>query len=273
MSERNILNTNFYLAAGPSTGPALVLIHGAVVSKESWLPQLEALSDHYRVIAVDLPGHGSLAKIPFSFESSVRVIAEAIRRETTRPVLVAGLSLGGYTAVEFASACPAQVRGLILSGCIPRLKGVLGQYLKIIGRMMKAGWLKEKREKVEERVQKMYPPALRKTGEAQIAAGVFPEALGDVFLEMVGKDYGNSLKKYSGSVFLLNGELDKTSRRGEMGFIKSFPQVKVKLVPNAGHACCLDQPVLYNAAVRGIADQIFQVRFRIRKRIHVYEIP
>lgn len=260
MAEIKLPLEECYAARGPEDGIPLVLIHGSVVSKESWLPQLEELSDTYRVIAVDLPGHGSLAGFHFSYQYASQILADVIRRETDQPAVVAGLSLGGYAAIEFSAAYPELVRGLILSGCRPRLKGPLALYLRTMGRLMKIGWLKADRQQAERRILKMYSRELREAAEIQIAVGVFPEALGDVFLEMAGKDYAARLKSSTRSAFLLNGELDRDSRRGEKGFLRTYPLVKLKVIPGAGHALSLDQPRLYNAAVRGILQQFSAAR-------------
>jgi len=247
---------NCYTAQGPEDGLPLVLIHGSVVSKESWLPQLEELSDTYRVIAVDLPGHGSLAGIPFSYERTAGILLKVIRRETDQPVVLAGLSLGAYAAIEFTAAYPDLVQLLILSGCRPRLTGVLALYLKVIGGLMKIGWLKADPEQAQARIRRMYSPEIEEAAEVQIAVGVFPEALGDVFLEMAGRDYAARLKTSSRSVFLLNGGLDRDSRQAEDQFLRAYPLIKLRVVPGAGHALALEQPQLYNAAVRGILEQV-----------------
>ncbi len=65
--------------AGPGAAPALVLVPGAVVSRKVWLPQVRALSDEFRVIAVDLPGHGDRAAQPFSFAAAAACVADVIR--------------------------------------------------------------------------------------------------------------------------------------------------------------------------------------------------
>ncbi|HMD80246.1 MAG TPA: alpha/beta fold hydrolase, partial [Anaerolineales bacterium] len=48
-------------SAGSPDSPALLLIHGSVVTRKMWLPQLRSLADTFHVIAPDLPGHGALA--------------------------------------------------------------------------------------------------------------------------------------------------------------------------------------------------------------------
>ena len=112
------MNTeNTFDAAGLLNAPPIVLIHGSVVTRKMWLPQLRGLSDAYRVIAPDLPGHGALAHIPFSFSASVETLADLIRSEANGHALLTGLSLGGYVAMEMASRYPELTAGLVLSGC------------------------------------------------------------------------------------------------------------------------------------------------------------
>jgi pimeloyl-ACP methyl ester carboxylesterase len=82
-------------SSGSSDAPALVLVHGVMVTRKMWLPQLQALADTFYVLAPDLPGHGAQAHIPFSFAASVDILAQLIQQQAGGRALVAGLSLGG----------------------------------------------------------------------------------------------------------------------------------------------------------------------------------
>ena len=165
-------------AAGPVEAPAIVLVHGSVVTRKMWLPQLRGLAGDYRVIAPDLPGHGALAEAPFSFAAAVQRLADLIRQEAQGRALVAGLSLGGYIAIELAHRYPDQVAGLVLSGCSLNFDGVLGLYLKVASGLMRRGWLKQSRAQAEQKTRQMFPAALADVADAQMQAGVYPEALG-----------------------------------------------------------------------------------------------
>ncbi|HEY9087912.1 MAG TPA: alpha/beta fold hydrolase, partial [Anaerolineaceae bacterium] len=61
---------------GAAGAPGLVLVHGSVVTRKMWLPQLRDLADEFRVIAPDLPGHGALESAPFSFAAAADALAE-----------------------------------------------------------------------------------------------------------------------------------------------------------------------------------------------------
>ena len=108
--------TNDNDTAAPSTiahsihgsGPTLVLIHGICHSRHAWDDVLPGLVDHFRVVAIDLPGHGETPD-PDSLDDEVgeRMLDDlaAFLREVSRDgekAHVAGNSLGGYFALELA---------------------------------------------------------------------------------------------------------------------------------------------------------------------------
>jgi len=242
--------------AGSVSAPAVLLVHGSVVSRKMWLPQLRDLSDTYRVIAPDLPGHGALTHIPFTFAAAVDHLAGLIGQEAQGHALVAGLSLGGYVAIALASQHPDLVGGLVLSGCSRNFTGLLGLYLKAVVELMRRGWLKQSREQVERKTRKMFPPALADVAEAQMTAGLSPESLGLAFSEMAGRDFSSLLARYPGPGLILNGEGDSASRRGEATFVAAMHNGRAQVIPGAGHACSLDQPELYNRAIREFGQTI-----------------
>ena len=243
-------------AAGPADGPPIVLVHGSVVKQTMWLPQLRGLSDSFRVIAPDLPGHGALARVPFSFEAAARVLTALIEREARGSAVVVGMSLGGYAAIELAARRPELVSGLVLSGCSRDVRGALGVYLRAVSALMRRGWLAQSRTAAEKKTRALFPPELADVADAQIAAGVYPETLGAAFGEMAGRDFSGRLARCTGPVLILNGEKDSVARHGEMAFAAACREARVMVLPGAGHACSLDQPVAFNAAVREFAARL-----------------
>jgi pimeloyl-ACP methyl ester carboxylesterase len=121
---------------------------------------------------------------------------------------------------------------------------------------MQRGWLKLGREKSEERVRRMFPPGLADVAEAQLQAGVYPDALGPSYAEMAGRDFSTLLAEYPGPSLILNGERDNSSRKGEAKFLAAARQGRAQTISDAGHACNLDQPEQYNEAVREFARSV-----------------
>ncbi|HXO25193.1 MAG TPA: alpha/beta fold hydrolase, partial [Streptosporangiaceae bacterium] len=60
------------------TGTPLVLLHGLGSSRRAWDPVVPALADHFDVIAVDLPGFGESAPLPWQDEPSPAALAAAV---------------------------------------------------------------------------------------------------------------------------------------------------------------------------------------------------
>jgi sigma-B regulation protein RsbQ len=106
---------------GPRT---LMLIHGWTCDETSWIEQIEQLSQAYRVVTLDLPGHGR-SEHPgddrFSVELFVRAI-EAVRAEAkAERVALVGHSLGTQMALRYTRTYPERVVGLVF------VEGVLRQ--------------------------------------------------------------------------------------------------------------------------------------------------
>jgi pimeloyl-ACP methyl ester carboxylesterase len=104
-------------------GPTLLLIHGFSASLHTWEPWVERLAtgenriSDYRVISIDLPGHG-LTRAPADYEASIDafrdVVAEFVQSQNLQRFALAGSSMGGNVAWEYALAHPDQVEALIL---------------------------------------------------------------------------------------------------------------------------------------------------------------
>ena len=102
------------VAAG--SGPTIVFVHGWTCDTSSWREQMPAFDDAYRVIALDLPGHGqsgSPADGMFSMDLFARAV-EAVREEAgaDRIVLV-GHSMGAPVIRRYALDFPEHVAGLV----------------------------------------------------------------------------------------------------------------------------------------------------------------
>src|SRR3954468_10571235 len=104
-----------YTDDGP--GPVVVLIHGFPLDLSMWDSQRTTIGSMYRVIAPDLRGHGRSAApegiYPIDdMADDVVEMLDALR--IGEPVVVGGLSMGGYVALSLAARYPKRLRGLML---------------------------------------------------------------------------------------------------------------------------------------------------------------
>ncbi|MBU5379244.1 MAG: alpha/beta hydrolase [Pantoea sp.] len=110
-----------YLEAGQ--GAPLVLIHGVGMNAEVWYPQIEALSARFRVIAVDMPGHGESDAFSrsVSLPDYVAWLAELLDQRPEARFAVAGHSMGALIAAGLAIDYPERVsHAIVMSGVYRR---------------------------------------------------------------------------------------------------------------------------------------------------------
>lgn len=97
-------------------GPPIVLLHGPGESVAHWIRVLGPLTQDYRVIAPDLPGHGAsgAAEAPLDAARVLAWLGELIERTcSARPVL-AGRVIGGAIAARFAATASERLAQLLL---------------------------------------------------------------------------------------------------------------------------------------------------------------
>ena len=102
-------------------GKVIVLLHGFLESKEIWEPFTQKLSKKYRVISIDLPGHGK--SDVFYKTNSMEMMAKAVKHVLEvleiRKCVMLGHSMGGYVTLAFAEQFPKQLKGFGLINSSP----------------------------------------------------------------------------------------------------------------------------------------------------------
>ncbi len=98
------------------TGDVIVLLHGYLESSGIWSSFAEKLSGKYRVIAVDLPGHGlsDVYSECHSMEFMAGVVSKLLESLKIKRIFLAGHSLGGYVALAFLELFPVYLSGYCL---------------------------------------------------------------------------------------------------------------------------------------------------------------
>lgn len=106
-----------YRDQGKADGPTVVLVHGFAASLHTWEPWVARLAPDYRVISLDLPGHG-LTRAPSGYvaaqATNVAVVDELTRNLKADRFVIVGNSMGGGVAWAYALAHPERLAGLVL---------------------------------------------------------------------------------------------------------------------------------------------------------------
>ncbi|MEO8532240.1 MAG: alpha/beta hydrolase [Flavobacterium sp.] len=97
-------------------GNAIVFLHGFLENKEMWNDYIALFSDQYRIIAIDLLGHGESDSLGYvhEMEDNAGVVNEVLEHLKIDKTIVLGHSMGGYAALAFAELYPDKIKKLVL---------------------------------------------------------------------------------------------------------------------------------------------------------------
>jgi pimeloyl-ACP methyl ester carboxylesterase len=106
-----------YRDEGKRDGRVLVLIHGSNASLHTWEPWVKILGRDYRIISLDLPGHGLTGVNPagvYDNQSYVGVVDALLTKLGIDKAVIGGNSMGGGVSWMYALAHPEKAEALLL---------------------------------------------------------------------------------------------------------------------------------------------------------------
>jgi pimeloyl-ACP methyl ester carboxylesterase len=97
-------------------GETVVLIHGYLETSEIWNSFAQKLAQNFRIITIDLPGHGKSDACGevYTMEFMATIIKELIKSLNIEHFFLTGHSLGGYVTLAFADLFPEVLSGFCL---------------------------------------------------------------------------------------------------------------------------------------------------------------
>jgi len=225
----------------------VLLVHGIRTSASMWRHQQEMLSAAgHPVLAIDLPGHGSRLHEVFTVEGALAAIDAGVDR-LGGPVLLVGLSLGGYYAIAYAARRPDRVLGLVAasSSFVPSGPGLTG-YRALAGLI----------HRLPDRGLGLHTFLVRRTLPP---AGVKDVLAGGVALDVMAAGLAETgrltpladLRAYPGRVWLVNGAFDHF-RLHQKRFLTAARHGTLVIVPRASHLVSLHQPDRFDRVLRRI---------------------
>ncbi len=230
------------------TGEALILIHGLGANAWSWREQLEELSQAYRVVALDLRGHGNSGHRPEeaisirAFADDIIALAKGLGLERAH---ICGNSLGGMIALELWVRCPSLMKSLILADTTAFFPPphMLAEFLRLFDQMDMAAW-----------AQFMAPRLLRRGAPAGLqeevvqvitatTRAVYRQGLVAAFLA----DYRWALPTMDIPTLILVGEEDQATPVGYARYLESqIRGSELRVVANAAHLTHRENPPEFN---------------------------
>lgn len=241
------------------SGIPLLFIHGYPLSRKIWNPQMDALSDIASIIAVDLRGHGE--SYPFEGEYRMDLLAEDCHRllsdlQIKLPIVVCGLSMGGYTTLALFRKYPDLFKGIILTSTRPGPDSPEGKANRDAG-------IKNVREHgvafiVDNTLPKLVSPVTFASNQPLV------NTIHDIMMEtsangVVGalqgmRDRPDStplLSQVECPSLIIHGADDQQIPVAEAETMhQHLPGSRLVIIPEAGHLPNMEQPDVFNQAVR-----------------------
>ncbi|MDH4142713.1 MAG: alpha/beta hydrolase [Chloroflexota bacterium] len=234
-------------ADGPADAPAIVFLHGTRLTRSLWKRQMADLRDAYRVVALDLPGHGALADEGFTLERARMRVIDSIDAEAGGRAVVVGLSLGGYVAMDVAAASPGRVRGLVLSGATAEPRGPMSAPFRTFAWALDRfdGPRLDSLNRWSFRAR--FPPTI---AQPIIDGGFWSAGGADAVRALIGERFTRRLAAYPGPTLILNGEYDLPFRLFAPSFARAARRPSRVRIAGASHLANLDRPAAFDLAIR-----------------------
>ena len=266
----NRANSRFISAAGllwhvqdfPATrrdAPVVLLLHGTASATHSWRDVAPLLSQHCRVIAIDLPGHAfSEMPMPASGQSLTGMsqrVATLMQQMQCSPTIVVGHSAGAAVAARMVLDGSVRPAALVsLNGAFIGFGGMAGAIFSPLARLMATGSLTAKFFAWQANDPVVIQRLMRSTGSVIDATGMrlyqrlmqSPGHVRSALAMMAHWDLDKlepELPKLSLPVWLVAAENDLTVPPQQASLVaKRLPQAKRVLWPMLGHLAHEESP-------------------------------
>ncbi len=240
-------------------GEPLVLLHGIGSGSASWAAQLDALAGRFRVVAWDAPGYGGSDVLPMAepaaldYAETLAALLDALGIGGAR---IVGHSLGALIACAFARRWPDRVAGLMIAdpaaGYANADPAVRAERMAArIGLLERLGPEGMARERAYALLSDNASAEARARVEA-VMARIRPDGYRQAVAMLFGADIHDDAKRISVPVLVVCGGADTvTPPDGCRKVAESFPNARFAILPGLGHACYVEDPAAFDAALLG----------------------
>ena len=239
----------YYEVAGQ--GPPLVFVHANPFDRRLWMYQVARFSQRYTTINVDIRGYGFSDKpeTPFSLEDMADDIAGVMDREGIVRAVVAGCSVGSGIALLLGLDRPERVDGLILVGGSSRGGGNIQKRIDGYTSGDLAGFRRA-------HMRELFAPGFPETPHGRWVMSLFDEnshtlsgdSIAQIFRARAGCNMTPRLSTIAAPTLVINGAHDVSLEAGRET-AAGIPGARQVVIPDTGHACSIEDPWAFDAAV------------------------
>lgn len=254
------------VAEAGRSGLTLLLVHGFLLNRSMWDPQLDVLRHRARVIAPDLRGFGASeggAPGPLTMQQQADDLAALLEYlEVPGPVVFCGLSMGGYVAFQFWQRHRQRVAGLVLADTratpdTPEQREVR------LSTAARADELADPQPVIDSLAPRMFAPERGLTDPVvrqvlAMLAGTSARSAADGQRGLAQRpDSVPLLPEIDVPTLVIVGEHDRVTPPPESDLVaEHLPRAALVRVPDAGHMSNLEAPEVFNPALMAYLDSV-----------------
>lgn len=246
-----------YDVSGEGEG-AVVLIHGWACDRTYWREQVAELGERYRVVAIDLAGHGDSGdeREVWSIESLARDVEAVVDDLALESFVLVGHSMGGQVALLVAASMPERSIGVIGVDTLHDFEWDLSddEWRKFI-----AGFEKEFRSTCEEFVADFFLDTSPAALEAEIVADMCstdPGPATALMRDYRNVDYADLTSRTRIRVRCINAALWPTKVETN----RRYADFDAQIMEGVGHFPMLETPRAFNELLLQAIEELTSVR-------------
>ena len=238
-------------------GEPLVFVHAFPLNRSMWEPQVQALVERYRIVTVDLRGHGE-SDAPLwrytmdQFSDDVNALMDHLSIAQATWI---GLSMGGYILFALIRTYPQLIKSLVLADTRAPADSPEGKTGRVA--MAQTAYQEGPTAIAEIMIPKLLSPSSVETRpdlvnqlRHMITGNQVSGIVGDLMAMEERPDSLSLLPNIQWPTLVIVGEHDVATPPSEsQEMVKRIPNGHLEIIPQAGHVSNLENPDAFNHAL------------------------
>ena len=246
------------------TGLPIVFLHAFPLNRTMWTDQENVLSTQFRVVSIDLRGHGE-SDAPlwrYTLDQAADDVIGILDQLLIRQAVFVGLSMGGYILFALYRRYADRVKGLVLANTRAQADTVEGKDARF--QMAQTAYKNGPLAIADIMIPKLLSPAtvqmkreLVRRVRTMIEGNQISGIAGDLMAMAERPDSTPLLQQITCPTQVIVGELDLPTPPSDAKLMADrIPNASLAVIPGAAHLSNLEQPDLFNDIVRTFASKI-----------------
>ena len=244
-------------------GAPVLLVHGLGSSTRDWEYQVPELARHYRVIALDVRGHGRSDKPRerYSIQGFAEDVAALIEHLQLAQVHLVGISMGGMIGFQLGVDRPELLKSLCIVNSGPEVKArsprdyieiakrwtlsrllSLDTIAKALGKLL---FPKPEQEDLRQKILVRWPQNDKRAYLASLDA-------------IIGWGVRERLARISCPTLVVTADRDYTPVAQKQAYVDEMPNARLLVIEDSRHATPLDQPEKFNSSLLAFLAEVEQ---------------